>query len=249
MLIRYLSPLEKYDFKSVCGRNSRRWSYIWFWIFIGLLAARLFLPLPDIFWHQTGYLCVLLGAYIAFLGTPYLVYHLIGKRVKDGTLHFEMVMPFPKGSLFGSKLRTIFFVLLSWTWSLYAIGWLSDPTLSFTREYLAGAFFQPVQSAPSGIVLLALTTSWYGGLWLMTTFLLIGRASTGSNLIELMGRHVFLLLSIFLIAAILINRLTQGGSGNTVPGYVPFVLLVDAGVLGFSVLFYNSAARRLIAHG
>ncbi len=241
---KFLTPLESYDYRTLIGRGTRRWREFCFWAMVLAFWLRLFVPLPDVFWNRVGYWCVLLGAYIAFISTPYIVFNLVSRRVQDGTIHFEIVLPFHKGSLFQSKLKTITYVVLIWTGPLFLIGWISDPAFSFTRDYLAAAFFQSNLTAPPGIVLLALAVGWFGGLWILSTLLLIRHAGSGPMLIELMGKHVFLLLMILVAVAVMLNGPLEAAHGEPIPGFLYLALVVEALLLGTTVLVVGSTARR-----
>jgi hypothetical protein len=243
--INFLSPLEKYDYESVQTGATRKWRLFFIWLLIATVSFRLFVKLPDEVWHIIGFWCVLLGAYIAFLWTPYLAYHMISRRVKDGTIHFEIILPFKSGNLLTSKLRSIVAAIVSLTWPLFLIGWVTDPGLGLTGLYLASAYYLPVPDTMTGLSLLALTLLWYGSIWALAAFYLISSASRGESLIGLMGRQLFFLGAIFTFIAVLMENLMGAERGQANPGLVWLVVIAECILASVVFLIYRTIKARM----
>jgi hypothetical protein len=244
MLDRYLTPLEKFDFAQ-SSKGLERWVEIWYWIFVVAIAVRMFISLDDIWWFRIGQWSVTLGGWIAFFLPPGIVYKIISRRVSDGTLQAELLMPIPTGQFLWGKLKVVLMVVVGWTGPFFLMGLLSDPNLSFGRAYIARSLLLPYDP---GMNLLALfiVIFLYFTVW-VTMVLFVGRlALTGRIHLEIIGAYAFWLLVAMLAFAWVKSRLEiYGQESIEVGNWVALALVTFPVFIAIAALLVKSSMFRI----
>jgi hypothetical protein len=246
MLDRRLSPLERFDFGKLHRPGVRLWLWAWYWALMVAIALRLFVNLPDIFWNRAGQWSVTLGVWLAFIVPVNATYQIIARRVKDGTLLLERLIPISVPGYLWSKLKVVGLAASIWAGPCFLMGLLSDPTLAFARGWLARALLLPDYDSATGYLLPFLAALQFVVFWLMMTLFLVRLAIEGRILIELAGSYIFWGLAILLGLSWLQSTLLRPGQGGLPSGgFLDFLLIVVALVIGLSFLLLMATFRRL----